>query len=402
MKTSDLLEQRAAIMQRMNDAHDKDDGTAFDAANEELRAVDAKLDRARKIDAADRADPGLPLNAEGDRQMGKLEQRVSLHRTLQAQLAGRALDGAEAEYNQEITRRNGKAAEGAYLPLSALEKRVNTAASASELVGTQHRPQDYIGPLRNSLLARRLGVRVLTGLSQNLSIPKHGTSTTSAWVADNSALTPSDMTFDNVGLSPKHVGSLSEMSRSLIQQSSPEIEQLLRDDMAFNLAQAIDSALIEGGGANEPDGVIATLGTANATLETPTWAEVLAIIAQVEEANALGSHSWLIPPAVKALLQATLKVSGDAGAGFLLSNGMLGDYPAFSTNQVPTNNIIFGDWSQMLLGLWSELDVLANPYESTAYARGGVMVRAMATADIAMRHAEAFAWADDVPAGAFS
>src|SRR5690606_16562630 len=112
----------------------------------------------------------------------------------------------------------------------------------------------------------RLGVRVLSGLRGDVVIPRHGTSVTTGWVAENSGLTPSDMTFANVSLTPHHAGSLSEMSRQLIQQSDPSIEQLLRDDMSYGVAQAIDSALIVGGNSNEPDGVCATLVSANATL----------------------------------------------------------------------------------------------------------------------------------------
>jgi len=58
--------------------------------------------------------------------------------------------------------------------------------------------------------------------------------------------------------------------------------------------------------------------------------------------------------------------------------------------------IILGDFSQMLLGLWGEVDLLVNPYAETAYKRGGVMVRAMMTADVNVRHEEAFVVASDI------
>ena len=81
----------------------------------------------------------------------------------------------------------------------------------------------------------------------------------------------------------------------------------------------------------------------------------------------------------------------------------MADLPLYSTNQVPakagspaTGRVILGDWSQVMLGIWSEVDVLVNPYDSTAYARGGVKVRAMATCDVAVRHPKAFVVADDL------
>lgn len=378
-----------------------EESTRFDSIKAEITDLESKEQRAVFLAECERRMQGEPVAGNGDASFAQLERRVSLLAALQASVEGRALSGAEAEYNAEMRRRNGRAPQGFFLPLAALETRVNTTTSAANLVPEDHRADQYIGPLRNALLARRLGVRVLSGLRGDVHIPKHGTSVTSAWVAENSGLSPSDMTFGNVSLTPKHVGSLSEMSRQLIQQSDPSIEMLLREDMAFALAKAIDGALIVGGGSNQPSGVIDTLGSANATLDTPTWDEVLRIIEAVETDNALSpSHAWLTTPQGKAKLAATLKVSGDAGAGYLYQGGQVADYPLYATNQMPhTSNghsIIFGDWSQVILGVWSELDILVNPYESTAYAKGNVQVRAMATCDIAIRHEEAFAYADDL------
>ena len=75
-------------------------------------------------------------------------------------------------------------AQGVYLPMVAIERRVNTTTSGAHLVPDDHRGDQYIPALRNSLLARRLGVRVLSGLRGNVSIPKAGNSVTAGWVAD--------------------------------------------------------------------------------------------------------------------------------------------------------------------------------------------------------------------------
>src|SRR3546814_15770189 len=75
------------------------------------------------------------------------------------------------------------------------------------------------------------------------------------------------------------------MSRQLIMQSSPDVEQLIRDDFAAVLAQAIDSALIKGGGTNEPNGVLSTVGIQTANMATLEWANVQAMKATAELAN---------------------------------------------------------------------------------------------------------------------
>ena len=286
--------------------------------------------------------------------------------------------------------------------MSALERRVNTTTSAAELVPTDHRGDLYIQPLRNRLLARRLGVRVLSGLHGNVSIPKHGTGVSTGWVAENSAVPESNIDPTNVTLTPKHAGGVTEMSRQLIMQSSPDVEQLIRDDFMAVLAQAIDSALIKGGGANEPSGVLSTVGIQTANLATLSWANVLAMKAKAELAN-VDASSWPFNPSVAAKLAGAEK-SANTGIYLLGDDGKMAGIQSWSTNQVPNNATpdpdtgiaILGDWSQVLLGIWSEVDILVNPYSETAYRRGGVLVRAMSTVDVAIRHPQAFVVASDI------
>lgn len=381
-----------------------DELARFNTLKSEINGLEEQEARARFLDDAERRMMGRPADGE-HRDRATLESRVSLLRLLQAQTEQRALTGAEAEFHAEAERRTGRKAQGVFMPMSALETRVNLTSTSGDLVPTDHRGDQFIGPLRNSLMARRLGVRVLSGLSGNVTIPKQATATSVGWVAENGTVSDTGLTTDPVTLTPKHAGGVTEMSRQLIMQSSPDIEQLLRDDLAYQLAKAIDSALIVGGGSNEPTGVLSTVGIGTANLATLSWANVLGMVKTLEEANTLSpSTAWLGSPAGKVKLASTLKVSGDAGAGFLLENGRMAELPAYFTNQVPINTtptpdtlrLILGDWSQVMLGIWSEVDILVNPFDSTAYARGGVLVRAMSTVDIAVRHPTAFVHAADI------
>lgn len=374
--------------------------TKFDALKGDITELEAEEQRAQYIEDLERRTTGQRVSGGGE-SLADVESRISLIDVIRAGMEGRALTGAAAEYHAETERRTGRKAQGVFVPMRALEQRVNTTGSASEIVPTDHRADQYIEPFRNSLLARRLGVRVLSGLTGNVSIPKHGTGTTVGWVAENAALTPSDMSFDSVSLTPKHAGGMTEMSRQLLQQSSPDIEQLVRADLSAMLAQAIDSALIKGGGANEPKGVLSTAGIQTANLATLNWANVLAMLEKLELVNAAAAN-WLTAPKVKTKLASTLK-SASSGAAYLLEGGRMADLPLYSTNQVPaktgtpdTGRVILGDWSQVMLGLFSELDILVNPYAETAYSKGNVLVRAMSTVDIAVRHPEAFVVAEDV------
>lgn len=368
----------------------------FDALKAEITALEADEQRAMFMAETERRMQGAPV----DRQQVDLESRVSLLEVLQAGMEGRSLTGAALEYSQETERRTGRKASGMFVPLSLLERRVNTTTSATQVVPTDYRADQFIEPFRNKLLARQLGARVLTGLTGNVDIPAYGSGVTSGWVAENGALSTSDMTFAKKSLTPKHVGALSEMSRQLIQQSSPAIEQLLRDDMSAALATALDSAMISGGGTNQPKGILTTTGIQTAAIGSPNWTKLLGMLEKAELSNA-SPNAWLTHPSVKKTLASILDSAGLPN--YLWRDGKVADLPAYATNQVAlktgspnTGRLILGDFTQIILGVWSELDILVNPYDSTAYARGGVLIRAMATADIVIRHPEAFIVSDDI------
>ncbi|PRY70989.1 phage major capsid protein [Halomonas ventosae] len=398
MKLSALREQRSAKVAAMKSLVDAaategrdlsaDETQQFDALKAEERTLAAQVERAEYLAEVERRSAAAPVSGNDGADFQKLARDVSVMKVMRAQMEGRSLDGVEAEYAQEAERRSGRKAQGAFVPLAALETRANETGTASEIVPADHRADQYIPALRNRLLARRLGVRVLSGLSGDVKIPKHGTGLATGWVTEGGAVPEGEMTFGEVTLSPKHVGGKTEMSRQLIQQSSPDIEALIRGDLSALIAQQIDAAILNGAGATgEPQGIIGTTGVQTANIPQ-TWNTVLGLSEMLELENLEGA-AWLTTPTVRTTLGSTEKVSG-SGSGFLLENGQMDGKPFWSTNQMPADKLIFGDWSQVLLGIWSEIDILVNPYAEPAYSRGGVQVRAMATADVALRHPQAF------------
>ncbi|MDR1969527.1 MAG: phage major capsid protein [Burkholderiaceae bacterium] len=316
-----------------------------------------------------------------------LEKRVSVLRVVQAAIAGRQLDGAEREYHQEAERRSGQSAQGTYVPLNSLEKRINLTTTAGDLVPTDHRGDLYIGPLRDSLVVRSLGVRTLSGLRGNIEIPKAGTGITSGWVGENEALPEDDLTFEGVTMKPRHVGAISSWSRQLAQQSDPSIEALLRDDLAYTIGHAVDTAIISGDGATEPLGILNAAGVQTASAPA-TWDDVLAVEGLLEDVN-IKPNAWYTSPAVLRTLRGTLKDSV-AGATYIATKTAIGEVPAYVSNAAPAGKAILGDWSQAIFGTWSAVDLLVNPYEGEAYRRGNVLIRAILTADLVLRHDKAF------------
>ena len=117
------------------------------------------------------------------------------------------------------------------------------------------RADQFVGLLRNSMVVRSLGARVLPNLRGDVVIPRQATSSTAQWLAEGDSLSDSGMTFNNITLKPKHVGAITELSRQLLQQANPSIEQLVRDDFINVVSLAIDKAMIHGDGVKEPGAV---------------------------------------------------------------------------------------------------------------------------------------------------
>ena len=421
-----LLERRAAIageMRQINNTAGDNDLTPeqrnrFDELKTDLGTLEERIARQSVLDDAERRMQGQPYGGTGDRNLDAELRQFSLVRAIAAQAGVGGVDaGRERELSAEIARRAGRPFQGIAVPMSVfhqqVEQRVLTTAApaggpGSNLIQTDLAGGQFIDRLRAALVVRRLGARVLTGLQGNLDIPALKASGTAGWVAENTALTPSDHEFRKVSMTPKHCGAITELSRNMLQQPSVDVENLARADFAQILADAVDRAAISGSGAGaEPRGILNVAGIGSVTTGgTPTWANVLEFIEDVETANSDGT-AFLTHPKVVRKLRSTLKVTGDAGAGHIMEGpDSLAGYTCARTTNIPTtlgtapnNNraaMIFGNWSDLVLGYWSELDVLVNPYEATAYSKGNVQVRAMLTMDIAVRHAVSFTAASDI------
>ncbi|MGE0651513.1 MAG: phage major capsid protein [Alphaproteobacteria bacterium] len=434
MASKDLLQKRSKIIADMRSIADQpkgengdlseDQATRFDEMRAELLTVEKGIERQKALDDAERRMVGETITGTGDDRLDAETRNFSLLKAIASQcpdIAPSVDAGRELELSAELQRRSGRKAQGIMAPMSIfqvpIEKRVVTTALPSggegaNFIGTDHRADQFIDILRARLVVRRLGATVLSGLVGNVDIPKRSGSSSVAWVAENSAITPADFRGTKVQLTPKHVGGITEVSRNMLLQSSPDVEQLMRSDFAALLAQAIDSAALVGGGSNEPDGILSISNVpTEPTAGSPaslSWAQILSMIATVEAANAdMGSLAWAANPYVVKVARDTTKVASDAGAGFIVDdpNSMAG-FPLARTTLLPgapgvspdqDGALIFGNWQDLLLGYWSEFDLLVNPYESTAYTKGNVQVRGMATADVQVRHVEAFVFSDDIP-----
>lgn len=367
----------------------------FDSLKAEIVSLEQSEARAQFMDDAERRSLGTPV----DKHAAGLESRINLVDAINAQIENRSLTGPLAEFNAEA-KRNGTQAQGVLVPQSLFEKRdAQTTTTAAGIVPPDYRPDQFVGLLRNALLVKSLGARVLPNLRGDVVIPRQATTATAQWIAEGSALTDSGLTFDSITLKPRHVGAITELSRQLLQQSNPSIEQLVRDDFVQVVGLAIDKAMLHGNGTTAPEGLL-TAATGTGTLATLSWVTVLKVIEDLALVN-VNPSAWLTHPAIVTKLRAALKTAGLPG--YLLENGQMAGLPVYGTNQLDAKTgtpnkgrIIVGDFTEMVIGTWGSVDVLVNPYAEGPYSRGGVQVRILTTMDMIPRRENAFTIIEDL------
>jgi HK97 family phage major capsid protein len=309
----------------------------------------------------------------------------------------------EFEASEAAAQRYGRAAQGIMIPNDVLgvwsqrDLSTGTTAAGGATVATNLLANEFIDVLRNSASVMQAGARMLPGLQGNVAIPKKTAGSTGAWIStEGGASTESEPTFGTVTLAPKNVGAFTDMTRQLILQSTPAIEALVRDDLTQALALAIDKGALEGSAASgQPRGLLNTVGInkpTNFAAAVPTFAEMVALETAVAEDNALmGNLAYITDAATYGGLKTKVK---DAGSGmFVLEGGQANGYNVIRTQQATAGNVYFGNFSDMLIGMWGGLDLTVDPY--TASTSGTVRIVALQTVDVAVRNAVSFAWNSD-------
>lgn len=344
----------------------------------------------------------------------KEQKKYSLTRALSA-IASKDYRkaGLELEASDEIAKRLGRPARGIFVPMDALATRGLSAGGTNtgkEFVGTDHLGGMAVSPLYANLVVRQLGATVLSGLVGNVDIPKGG-SATAYWLStETTDITGSTPATGSITLSPKTVGGLVSMTHRLLQQSDPSIDAMVRNDLINVLTRAIDAAAINGSASNgQPRGILNTVGigagsSLGATGGAPTWALVNELISLVESENAVG-YSFLTNPKVVATLKTTAKVSSTDSVMIMNDNTLVG-YPVAVSTLVPSNltkstgedlsALIFGDFSNVIIGEWGVVELAASDSDGTNFQSGQVAIRAMADCDIGVKHPVAFAASKEI------
>jgi hypothetical protein len=275
---------------------------------------------------------------------------------------------------------------------------VASGSGGGYLVATEN--MSFIEIMRNRSVLYRMGARRLAGLQGSVTVPKQSGAATAVWLSSESATaTESAQTFGQMALAPKTVGAYTEISRQLMLQSSPDAEGIVTSDLGAVCALAIDVGGLRGAGSSgEPQGIVGTSGVGSVTGTSLAAAGVLEFQSDVAGGNLLSETcGYVTTPAVAALLMVRpeLPTTGTTRlwTGSMLEGAMFG-MRAMSSNQMSAATMLFGDFSQVVIGEWGVLEIEVNPYAN--FQAGIVGVRAMVSIDVGVRYGGAFSYASSI------
>lgn len=398
-------------------------GELDESSNPEFKSQEELAGMTELERRSDRVNPLLNPDAKG----------YSVSRMVDAMATGQRLTGVEAEVSAELQKRcaalgrenranaisipltlrasfGNFAQFGRELGLSEREMRALNVATTGDAAIPTILSGSIIEMLRNKVILNQAGATILSGITGNFDIPKQDAQP--SVTIGGESLNPSESSAqisDKVSFTPKTIAGKSQVTRRFMVQAmgSMDAEAFLRLMLIEQIRLGIDTeGLVGPGTSNRCTGLLenddVTLIALGTNGGAPTFAKLVQMETEVEDLNAITDEnrmSYITNARGKGTLKTTLKADS-AGSTMLWENNEVNGYRALATNSVPKDytkgtadsicsGVLFGDFSQLVIALWTGMDILVDPY--TNGGAGATNIYIHQDFDIQVRRAEAFA-----------
>ena len=337
------------------------------------------------------------------REQDKLSKRFSMIKTMTELSSRSAVSGLEKELADEAREQNMRAGltastTGVTLPAWLInrraaksEKRDITVSGGSGTTEGGGNVATNVGGILNALesymILSQLGVQMFDGLVGNLRFPANTTAPVATWEGEVDAAAESTQTWANRTLSAKRLGAFIDVSDQILLQSSNPLEAWVMDYLLRAGATSLERAAINGGGSNEPTGIIANTdvtvtfagnaasNSTNATGANQVYADWVNLYKAAMVNNAtMQNLAYITSPQVHADAMIRPKQSSGIEGNFIVTQAGVSPlgFPVLASTNVPStltkstssdlSALIFGDFSQLALGSWGNPILEMDPY----------------------------------------
>jgi hypothetical protein len=321
----------------------------------------------------------------------------------------------EIECSREQAKKLGKGARGLYIPFDWMVARrdqtVGNFSAGGALVGTELLAGSFIETLRNQSALLDAGITMITGLTQNVEVPRRLSSSQHYWVGEGKSVTKSDQGFGSIAASPKNIAVRVGVSRQTLLQANPDMDTLTQNDMSTSISLGIDSSGFYGTGTgSQPlglrnvtgigggvtfsggDDMIYPTELGGGTHNTGTYRQVGTMRASAYGANVQTANCtyWMNGVTMNSH-ELTLKFAGTDSSTIINDLGNIGRFPVKMSNQVQSNDVFFGDPVDLALLLWGGLDVIVD--NITQASEGIINYNMIQSLDWVCRNPKSFSYA---------
>lgn len=340
--------------------------------------------------------PGFKKAQVSARDLGvseKEQDKYSLMRALNAAASGDwSKAGLERAINIAVAEEVKREARGFFVPHDILMRGLSkgTPGKGGELVTTELLLEQFADVLRNKTVMAQLGMKLLTGLDGDIDLPKKTSGSAFQWLGEGEDAIDSDFDFTTLNMTPKTIAGAIPLTRKLRKQASRSIEALIINDLVDGMGVAIDYAMLAGQGGKAPLGLLNDIGVPGLTYAAGgiSFGKLVDMLTTIGTYNAdRGSLAYLTSVVERGYALQTLK-NNVSGAAYLWDNDRVNGHKAEATNQVAADTWIFGDFSQVICGMWGVLDL--KPDTAKLAASDGLVLRAFQDVDVVNRRKESF------------
>jgi len=261
---------------------------------------------------------------------------------------------------------------------------------------------------------------VLSGLPPGEhEVPRVITGVTAGWIDEDDDAPDTDQTYGMLNLRARTAAANTTLTRSFIKHAVPGAEEMVRSDLGKALGETVETGFWTGtGGRAQPVGLLNWTGIGSVAGGdnglAPAWSHIVALESDLADGNA---DSGRLAYITNAKMRGSLKRTPEHATGQMAnwiwtafpgradsSVGLVNGYPAYVSNLVPSNlvkggsgavcsAIAFGNWADMVIGIWGALEIIVNPY--TLSKRGAVQLTAFIDCDMILRHEASFSVMQD-------
>lgn len=391
-----LQKRQSEIRQQLADLAGKDNPTAdetrsMDELDKEYQTNESRYRASLIAEDSERREAAGDLETRSDREWSEMVGKFELRQVALNLDEGRALDGATAEIVQEMRSSGGY--RGIPVPYEALiEQRADTVSSGTP---SPVNTRPIIDRLFPASVAAKLGVSSVNITQGSEEWPVATSGAVAGWAATEGGAVGDSTAFATAerSLSPDHtLGAHMRITRKAMKQSGAGLEAAIKRDMNAAIATALDTAIINGTGADgEPLGIIpgaATYGITDTDMSAATvdWAAFRAEVVAFMNANAISAASMVklsLPPALWADLDDAL-ITGTAVSEWDRLVKHIPEGNIANSAVLPTGTVILtanvNGLAPAFVGLWGGVDMIRDVYSDAQ--SGGLRLTGLVTADV--------------------